>query len=208
MDLSKLPKLSGNRDADKPQAGAPQDLPADAAPPAAPPTSPSPAPIAYEPRMHEAPTVGPDAPLSLVIGAVLMMVGRGFAEWLFATLAGKVYDTGVVWQSGAKAGQTVAYWDLEGFTAISESTVFIFGLALVVDGIVLLTARLFPRTWTKLLFGSFLLTILATVCNGAAIVIFLTQNGPMPIWATLLTGLGAYTAWQQWRLLRYGMAGA
>ncbi len=202
MDLSKLPKLSGNREADKPQDSIPQTSPA-----AAPLTNPASAPLEYEAKPVEPPAPGPDAFLSLAIGAVLMMVGRGFAEWLIAAVRGVTYDTGVIWQAGPKIGQAVKYWELEGFTALSESTVFIFGLALVADGIVLFIARALPRMWTKLLFAAFLLTVLAAASNAMAIVVLLAKDGPTPIWATLLAGLGAYTAWQQWRLLRYGASG-
>jgi hypothetical protein len=203
MDLSKLPKLSGNREANKPQESIPQNATGETEMPAAA----APVSIPYQARAIEPPAPGPDAFLSLAIGAVLMMVGRGFAEWLIATVRGVAYDTGVIWQAGPKIGQAVKYWELEGFTALSESTVFIFGLALVVDGIVLFIARAVPRMWTKLLFAAFLLTVLAAAANALAIVVLLVKDGPTPIWATLLAGLGAYTAWQQWRLLRYGASG-
>lgn len=202
MDLSKLPKLSGNKEAPAtPAAGEP-------APPGDSPAPEAPVPYAGRttPRPFAPPSPGPDAFLSLVIGAVLMMIGRGFAEWLMATLAGRAYDTGVGWETGPKAGQAVTYWELSGYTAVSESTVFIFGLALVVEAVVILTARMLPRAWGKLMFGSLLLTLLATAYNAVAIII-LFSDGRTPIMATLLTGLGAYAVWNQWRLLRYGAAG-
>lgn len=202
MDLSKLPKLSGNREADKPQESIPQNV-ASETPKSA---GARPEPIPYEAQAIEPPAPGPDAFLSLAIGAVLMMIGRGFAEWLIATLRGITYDTGVNWQVGPKAGQAVMYWDLEGFTALSETTVFLFGVALVIEGAVLITARAMPGMWRKMLFGSFLLTVLAAAANALAIVVMLVKDGPTPIWATLLAGLGAYSAWQQWRLLHYGAA--
>lgn len=203
MDLSKLPKLSGNREADKPQESIPQN----AAPGTEKPAGAEPVSIPYQARAVEPPAPGPDAFLSLAIGAVLMMVGRGFAEWLIATARGVTYDTGVIWQAGPKVGQAVRYWELEGFTALSETTVFLFGLALVVDGIVLFAARAMPGMWRKMLFAAFLLTILAAAANALAIVVLLAKDGPTPIWSTLLAGLGAYTAWQQWRLLRDGATG-
>lgn len=206
MDLSKLPKLSGNRDSEPQKDAAPGTPVPESVPAPVPPAAPAHESVPYAGSDVRTPPAGPEGFLSLVIGVVLMMVGRGFAEWLLATIAGRAYDTGVIWQSGAKSGQPVTYWELEGFTAVSEATVFLFGFALLIDGIVLLTARWFPRAWPKLVFGAFLVTLLATMANGAAIVIFLTQNGPTPIWATLLTGLGVYTAWQQWSLLREGMA--
>lgn len=201
MDLSKLPKLSGNREADKPQESIPQSPPAAAVPPA----DPAEVPLAYRARPLGPPAPGPDAFLSLAIGAVLMMVGRGFAEWLIATIGGRVYDTGYTWGGGPKDGQIIPYWELQHCTALSESTVFLFGLALVAGGLASIAARLLPRGWIVMLFVVWLLTLLATAYNALAIVILL-RNDITPIWATLLTGLGAYEAWIQWSVLRDGAA--
>jgi hypothetical protein len=202
MDLSKLPKLSGNREADKPQESIPQNAASGTEKPA----GIGPVPIPYQPRAIEPPAPGPDAFLSLAIGAVLMMVGRGFAEWVIATICGKAYDTGYTWGGGPKDGQIIPYWEVERCAALSESTVFLFGLILVIGGLATIAARMVPRGWRPLLFGVWLLTLLVTAYNAVAIAILL-HNDIMPTMATLLTGLGTYEAWIQWRLLQYGARG-
>ena len=127
MDYSKLPKLS--------QTPAPPiDAPAtDTASPQVDPTRMS------HPQPADSP-LGAEIWISAVIGLVVIMMSWNFARYLGATLTGKPFHTNVVWQTGEQAGEEVAYFDLEGYTAWSESAMFVFGIALLFEAAALWAA--------------------------------------------------------------------
>src|SRR5262245_2700588 len=120
MDLSKLPRLS---ETDK-QGPVPQ-----------PQTVESPALRAYAEPINEG--AGPQVWLSAVLGVVFMLLGRNFARYAFAKLTGGEFHTGVIWQMGPKAGQEVSYFELSGYTGYTETGIFLFGLAMVMEALVL-----------------------------------------------------------------------
>lgn len=71
--------------------------------------------------------------ISLVVGAILMMLGANFGRWATATLSGTPFQTNVNWTAGPKEGQMVEYFDLQGGTAWSEAGLFLMGVALLLD---------------------------------------------------------------------------
>lgn len=75
--------------------------------------------------------------ISLILGFILLMLGANFGRWATATLAGKPFNTGVNWTAGEKAGQMVEYFDLQGGTAWSETGLFLMGIALLLDALLM-----------------------------------------------------------------------
>ena len=139
--------------------------------------------------------------LSLIIGLVVMMMGWGFAKWATATLLGQPYDTGVTWQTGTRAGQSVAYWDLMGHQALSESALFLFGLACVLEAAAMAASYARPRLRTATVSVALLVTLLATIYNMVACVV-LFKDGITPILSLLVVGFGGYMAFAEWAMLR------
>jgi len=112
MNLDKLPKLS--------QTPAP------------------PTPAVVDGLPFAAPHVGnarsgftADVWIGLVIGLIFLVLGSRFGEWVFSKMTGNAHHTKVNWTAGDKAGQEVAYWDLQGFTALSDLSLLLTGVALI-----------------------------------------------------------------------------
>src|SRR4051812_12095286 len=121
MDLSKLPKMSQS-------------------PP--PPSPAQPDPVAarplQQPSVLDTPgSIGAEVWISLVIGVLCLLLGKNFATWGLTTLSGKPYHTTVNWVAGDKAGQEVSYWELQGYTALSDAAIFTYGIALILEGAML-----------------------------------------------------------------------
>jgi hypothetical protein len=187
MDLSKLPRLS---ETDK-HAGAP------------PPTQPAPASQSYEarPARPRGAGIGAQVWLSLIIGAILMMVGQNFAKYCIAKATGREYHTNVTWTSGPKAGQEVQYFELSGYTAWTDTGIFLFGLAMVLEA-ALLAIIFSPMGGKRLLAGVALgVTVLATVLN-LWVSIMLLGAGIIPLMSGLAVAFGGYMAMYEWQLLQ------
>src|SRR5690349_10232233 len=106
MDLSKLPKLS---ETDK-----------HAPPPPPPEAARSAETLPYDPPYNAPPTgfdLGAQVWLSAILGIVFMLMGRSFASFLIAKVTGQPYHTNATWTAGPNAGQEVAYYELQGYTA-------------------------------------------------------------------------------------------
>ena len=139
--------------------------------------------------------------LSLIIGLVVMMMGWGFAKWATATLLGHPYETGATWQTGDRAGQSVAYWDLMGHQALSESALFLFGLACVLEAAAMAAGYARPRLRTTTVSVALLFTLLATVYNLVTCVV-LFKADITPMLSLLAVGFGGYMAFAEWAMLR------
>ncbi len=185
MDYSKLPKLSQTP-----------------APPPEPPveSAPSQVPVLAS-RVEPQPGLGAEVWLSAIIGLVMIMMAWNFARFLGATLTGQMFHTNVTWQTEERAGEEVAYFDLEGYTAWSESAMFLFGVALLLEAAALAAAHR-PFAARKLLVGFALtITVIATIYNlGVAGLLF--THGMMPIISILIVAFGGYMAAYEWRLLK------
>jgi hypothetical protein len=158
------------------------------------------APVAYIARDAG---VGAEVWLSAIIGAFLILMGKSFGGWLIATLSGRPYSTGVVWGEGAgeRAGQPVAYWDLEGYTALNDSAIFLFGVAMILEAVVLALIGTRFRHKVGLVSVALLVTLLATAYNLFACVKLLSA-GVLPMWSMLAVGFGGYIAVFEWKLLQ------
>src|SRR5688572_1808735 len=134
MDLSKLPKMSQTPPlppSEPPQSGDTQRPVPD-----------------YQPVTLDA-GVGGAVWISIAIGAILMLFGRSFAAYLWAKARGIPHNTGVNWTAGPKAGQVVDYWELQGYTGWTDAGIFIFGLAMVLEGIMLAALNSYISTAKK-----------------------------------------------------------
>lgn len=182
MDLSKLPKLSNTP----------------------PPPPPSP-PLDYAPRVSAG--SGAEIWISSIVGIVLLLLGRSFAAWAFTTLTGGTYQTGLNWVTGPLAGQPVRYWELAGGIAWTDSGIFLLGLALILEAIVILAATSARRNPVALILFALVLTIAATVYNGVVAGILLTMD-ILPLLSILAFGFGGYIAAYEFRLLKHARRAA
>lgn len=139
--------------------------------------------------------------VSAIIGGVLMLIGRSFAGWLLATLAGHEYHTGVFWTDGALEGQEVKYWQLAGLTALSDSATFLFGLAMVLEAAALAAAATRFRHKVPLVAVALTITVLATAYNLFVAGKMFTIN-VLPTVSLLAVAFGGYIAFYEWRLLQ------
>jgi len=193
MDLSKLPKLSQTSEAEKQRTSPPQPDPmADAQP-----RPPIGQPI---PPTYADPIIGAEVWISAVLGLLFTYLGTTFARYLFAVLRAQPFHTGVDWTDGPKAGQEVAYFELQGYTALTDASLFLFGLALLADAAMLLIASgsLARRTW--LVWLGFGLTLLALAFNLITCVMTLSA-GIFPLFSFVAIAIGGYMAAYQWRLV-------
>ena len=195
MDLSKLPRMSETN------KHAPPPPPPDQGEPQLAAATPQPAPVDYRSYDAARPSVGAEVWLSLIIGLILIMVGWRFARWAAAMMTGQPFHTNVNWMAGPKAGQEVSYYELEGFTAWTETALFLFGVALVLEAAML--AVVYSRLGGKVALTAIalLVTVLATALN-LVVAIKLLGNGIMPLMSVLAVGFGGYMAVYEWKLLQ------
>ena len=186
MDMSKLPRLS--QSPQPPPEGAPQ------------PGTPADPTTNYRPADLPATTIapGPEIWISLAIGLILMLVGRQFGTYLISRITHEAFHTGVTWTSGPNAGQEVGYWDLAGYTAWTDASLWLFGLTLVVDAMILYLAG-GKRLW--LVATGFALTVGVCAFN-AFVCAKLFNNGVTPLMSLMALAFGIYTAIYQWGLLK------
>lgn len=190
MDLSQLPKLSGRKPDAQPASASAEPQPADV------------------PEAHavsaSAPPVGlgvGEVWLSLFVGLVLMFIGQEFARWLIATIMGRTYDTGVEWITPDKSGQMVPYWQLQGHAALSDSAIFLFGFAMIAEGVLLGFTRLMPARWRALVMTSLVIAVVVTLYNAVVLLVMLS-DGYTPLAPLLAVGFGGWMVMTQASLLR------
>jgi len=193
MDMSKLPRLSNSRNETPP--------PEDALPP---PEQPIPAQAHYNPRetpMTQGQLLGAEVWLSAILGIIFMLMGRNFAVWALTKLFGGTYHTQVNWTSGPLAGQEVAYPELVGFVMLTDASIFVFGLALLFEAIVLFASSTSKGLRRPLLMLAFGITVLAIAFNLFACA-KLMANNITPLISLLGTAFAVYIAIYQWALLK------
>jgi hypothetical protein len=193
MDISKLPRMSESGKHAPPPPDEADTRPGEA--------SPQRTPSDYRSYDAARPGVGAEVWLSLIIGLILIMVGWRFARWALATMTGQPFHTNTTWTSGPKAGQEVSYFELEGFTAWTETALFLFGLALVLEAAML--AVVYSRMGGKVALTAVaqLVTVLATGLN-LLVAIKLLGIGIMPLMSALAVAFGGYMAVYEWKLLQ------
>ena len=172
MDVSKLPKLSQTP---RPAGDGP------------PPPDPNPNDERH-PHYYPADrvTVGGEAWISMIIGAVILLSNQNFNYWL----AGHTDRIPPVIDS---TNATIPY--VQSYFFVRDLSLFAFGAALLLDGVLLLIMR----PWSILL--GLTVTIIATLLNLYTAVRFHTGFG-LQLFAILAVIFGLYTALYQWKLLR------
>lgn len=184
MDMSKLPKFS---DTPQPPANQPDEKREE----------PNSHPMGKDLQMG----YGPEIWLSFVIGVLLMLMGRSFASFVIAKITGHPYHTGFNWTEGPMIGQEVSYFDLQGFPALTETGLFLFGLALVLEGFAIMLAL--SRVGGKLaVVGTALVIATAATAFNLYVVIRLLTNNTIPTFALLAVAFGGYMCLFLWKLLR------
>ena len=183
MDLSKLPKLSNS---------------SEVAPPSPVETTPPAQNFQHSSRV----AIGAEIWVSLIIGLIMLFLGRNFAHFSVATISGKEFHTGVNWTAGPKEGQEVAYFELSGHTAWTEMGLFFFALVLLVDAsLLLLNAVVLKGKNSTVVMLAMQLTFLALVVNGiAAVLVF--SDGIIPILSALALAIAGWILADQYRMLK------
>lgn len=198
MDLSKLPRLS-ETDKHAPPPPAEGSTPPEAA-----------APTYAQPRLEYA--VAPQditgqVWLSVVLGIVFMFMGGSFARFAIAKLTGQTYVTGYNWTAGPKTGQPVGYYELQGYVGYTDTAVFLFGLAMVLEaGMLVISRQNTPasRAFVALAMGiSAVMTIFNIILCG-----LLFQAGFTPFTSLLAAGFGSYMTYTEWQIFRHMRATA
>jgi hypothetical protein len=181
MDLSKLPKLSDSSQAPQPAAPAPD-----------PATSES-RPVDYGGYRPAAPSgIGADIWFNVIVAIILLFLGRSFFSWSVAKMTGQTFHTNVNWTEGPNAGSEVAYFDLQGFTAWTDAGMFLFGLAVLFEAMVVSIAQLKPSGPARaLVYFALLLTVLCTAIN-LFVSIKLMSTGILPLMSGLAVAFGGY----------------
>ncbi len=163
--------------------------------PTRPPTDPqTPAPN-YPAPTQPAPAEPPrsaEAFFSLIIGITLLLIGRNFFHYLLAVGQGKMFDTGFFWPV---TNLPVAYFDLQGFTAWTETAFVVAGLALLLDA---LSRMVRHRGITVAAF----LALLASIAVNVFVAIKLFNVGIVPLISLLLIALTGYLAMTHWAGLK------
>lgn len=120
--------------------------------------------------------------ISLILGLILMMMGANFGRWATAKLAGKPFNTGVEWSAaaGEKAGQMVEYFELQGGTAWSETGLFLMGVALLLDAVLMFLYYRSGRPATAIIWLAVLFTSVAMALN-LFVAVRLFSFGMMPL---------------------------
>ena len=146
-------------------------------------------------------SVGAEVWISVIFAIVYMFIGFNFARYVAAKVTGGTYHTSVNWTAGEKAGQEVDYYDLQGGTAHSDSAMFLFGVALLLEAIAMLIAH--TGAPGKKLFVGFALfvTLLATAYN-LFVIVKLFGMSVTPLMSVIAVAIGGYMATYQWRLFK------
>jgi len=195
MDVSKLPRLSETKPPEvaPPQSGASH-----------PPTSTPTPPVdyrGYPSAAGDRAMVGAEIWFGVIVGLILVLYTGQFGKYLVAKATGHEYHTNVTWTTGPNEGQEVPYPQLEGATFYSDSSIFFFGLSVLIGSLAQL-AGIFLRkrgfAWFSLIF-----TLFATIyCLVAAVIIY--NTGILPLVTLLCVAFGGFAVVYEWTALRYG----
>jgi hypothetical protein len=194
VDISKLPKLS-QTPADPPpveETPAPETTPAVAEPVQ---------PHRDERREPELEVSPGEIWFNLIVGIIFLFLGQRFGGFAMATLMHQPYHTGFNWSAGPKAGQEVAYLELDGKPYLSESAMFLFGLAVLADTALLFAIAKRSKARRVLVSIALFITAAATVYNLYIIAALMKMN-VMPLVSLLAVAFGGYMAFQQWALFK------
>jgi hypothetical protein len=187
MDVSKLPRLSKTQ----------TPPPSDAAPLASPEHSEYRAPL----QTLDPIGVGAEVWFAVIVGLILMALGRTYAQYELGRLTRHPYHTHVNWTEWPMDGQEVGYPDLEGLDYYSDSGLFLFGLSLVIAAAAHLMSVTRLRIRRPFAWLAMLLVLAATIYN-----IFVSAKlfgiGITPVLSLLCVAFGGFEVFLQYRSLR------
>ncbi|HEY7088131.1 MAG TPA: hypothetical protein VH518_08595 [Tepidisphaeraceae bacterium] len=179
MDLSKLPRLSEtDKHAPPPQQA---DLKQQQAPPRA-------MPATYGP----AAPAGADVWISIAIGALIQLMSTRFWSYAFSKLFGSEFT----WTFSDPSGAPITYPQTVFF--LGDLAMVLFGLVLIVEGIVFMFSRSLP-----LLMAALVLTVLATAFNLVYLIGMMSQGYGLQLMSALAVIFGVYIALSQWKMVSY-----
>ena len=186
MDLSKLPKLSETSKEQPPPTSVPTEL-------GQPETSADATP-AHAARYAEPVSVGnaADAWIAIGVGAIVVLMSTRFLKFIFSS-SGRFAQEFSFTVNGQIAPYTHTYFFW------SDLSLFSFGIAMIVEGLVLA----FARKSATVLFA-FALTVLATAINAVFLIamMVLPDGFGLQIFSALAVVFGIYIAMYQWNLLK------
>ena len=142
-----------------------------------------------------------EAWISGIIGVIFMLLGKTFAAYVFSLITRQPFHTGINWASGEQAGTEVTYPQLQGLVIWTDSAMFIFGLALVMEALAIALSRSGLRVASLLTPLALLVAVLATLYN-LVVVIMLFSQGILPILSLLAVAFGGYLVMSQWTVFR------
>jgi hypothetical protein len=152
--------------------------------------------------MTQGQLLGAEVWISAILGIVFMLMGKAFGLYLFAKLTGRAYHTGWEWPQGHPlAGQEVPYPELQGFVMLTDASLFLFGLALAFEALVLVASASSRGLRRPLIMLAFAVTVIAVAFNLYACGKLLS-NGITPIISLLATAFGVYIGMYEWALLK------
>ncbi|MEL7240619.1 MAG: hypothetical protein AAGK78_17305, partial [Planctomycetota bacterium] len=133
--------------------------------------------------------------LSLIGGLICVLLGMQFFRWFFTTLGGGTYNTGMTWSPGNDRGMPadspVAYYDLVGGVAWTETGLALFGVALLVQAGTMLIGLSNAKLYRGMSIFALGLTLLAMVLN-VVLAVYLLTIGITPITSLLLLLFGVF----------------
>jgi hypothetical protein len=193
MDVSKLPRLSET----KPQGSGAESSEAQAP---APQTPPAPSrPVDY--GTGERAMIGAEIWFSVIIGLILVLYTAHFGKFLIATATGHEFHTGVLWSDGTpNAGKEVPYTQLEGGTFFSDSSLFFFGVAILIGAVAQFAWEFLGKrgfAWFSLI-----ITAMATLYCIVAVVILMQIGAGLPLMTLLCVALGGYAVIYEYSALK------
>lgn len=132
------------------------------------------------------------------LGALFMLMGLSFAKWSICKLTGQTYHTNVNWTAGPNEGTEVAYFDLQGMTAWTDTGIFLFGLSMVIEALalVLISRAIAP----KLSAGAALLVTAAAFAINGYIAIKMFGANTLPLLSLLAMGFSGFTLMRLWQI--------
>lgn len=139
--------------------------------------------------------------LSLIAGVIFLALGATFGRFLLAKLSGKDFATGVNWTAGPNEGQPVTYFELQGGTAWTDAGLFLMGVALLLDALILgiLAARGKPNR--GLVWIAVILTSIAMLIN-AGVVVHLFSMNILPLTSLIALAVGGFVVFDHGPMLR------
>jgi len=139
--------------------------------------------------------------VSGIIGIICLMLSQSFVAWLFATITGQAYNTGVNWTIGDKAGQPVSFFELQGGTAFTQLGTFLLGVTLIVEAVVLLLWFRGVVKGNAFLYLCVTLAALALVAN-LGVAFYLFSIGITPLFSLLAAAVAGMVLFDRKGMIR------